>query len=61
MMTTPTPEQIADMDQAMKVMIDTYPVFWWGLFSNCVDEGFTREEALELVKTQITPSIHKMP
>ena len=48
-----TPEQIADMDQASKAMADTFPTLWWGLFKGCVDKGFTREEALELVKAQI--------
>lgn len=48
-----TPEEIAEMDQSTQLMVDTFPGLWWGLFKGCTDRGFTREEALELVKIQI--------
>lgn len=48
-----TPKHIVELDQATKVMIDQFPPFWWGLFKKSIDLGFTRDEALELVKTQI--------
>lgn len=48
-----TPKQISDFDQATKQMVDSFPDFWWSLFKECMDLGFTRAEALELVKAQI--------
>jgi hypothetical protein len=32
-------------------MIDNLPQLWYGLFRKCVEEGFTEQQALELVKT----------
>ena len=53
-----TPEQLSQLDQEAATIIDHFPSFWWGLFKGCTDKGFTREEALELVKTQIRGSFN---
>ena len=40
---------VAAMDQARAEIIETLPKLWWGLFDECVKQGFTRQEALFLV------------
>lgn len=48
-----TIEDVAKLDQATAEVIDTQPVLWWGLFTKCKLEGFTEQQAMELVKTYI--------
>jgi len=44
-----TPKDVADLDQANKTIVDTFPKFWWGLYKENMDAGFTETQALELV------------
>lgn len=44
------PKKQADWDQANAFLGETLPQLWWKLFDNSVKLGFTRPEALELVK-----------
>ena len=48
-----TPEEVAAADQALKLMADTAPGVWRGLYVNSVAAGFTEEEALALVAAYI--------
>lgn len=46
-------KEIAEYDQAIKLMSDSFPPLWWSMFTNCKKEGFTDAQAMELVKTFI--------
>lgn len=52
-MPLPTPEQLAEIDQANKIISDTFPGLWWDLYSGCLYRGFDEVQALELVKEYI--------
>lgn len=41
--------KIAEMDQARAEVADVFPKLWWALFDQCVQQGFTRQEALTLL------------
>lgn len=43
----------AEMDQAMAMMNEMFPGMIKGLFDGYKKEGFTEEQAFELVKTHI--------
>lgn len=47
------PGQRAEMDQATAFLGDILPCLWRRLYRNCVTEGFSDVQALELVKTFI--------
>ena len=42
-----------EWDEAITMMIDQYPKLWFGLYSDCIKEGFNAGQALELVKAFI--------
>ena len=44
----------AKIDQAISFMIEVYPVQWRQLYLKLIEEGFTKTESLELLKTFIT-------
>lgn len=46
------PKLMAQMDQVRAIATEAYPPMWWSLFDACLKQGFTRAEALELVKHQ---------
>jgi len=50
------PKQRAEMDQSLALMIDYYPTQWRQLYQRMLDEGFTKAEALEILKTYIDTS-----
>jgi len=43
----------AEIDQATTGLIEVIPPVWRGLFQGCIAEGFTAEQAMELVKAYI--------
>jgi hypothetical protein len=43
----------AEFDQAQATLVETFPPLWRGLYRNCMEVGFSEEEAMELVKTYI--------
>lgn len=47
------PKQIAELDQALRLAADSMPPLWRRLYHNCVSEGFTEDQAMQLVKTFI--------
>lgn len=44
---------ITELDQALAQSVDTFPTLWWGIYKNCIKEGFTEEQTMELLKTWI--------
>ncbi len=52
-MALPTPEELAEMDQGLKMITESFPGLWWGLYEGCLNQGFNAEQALELVKEYI--------
>jgi len=47
-------KEIAQMDQAISLVSETLPPLWWNLYNNLVKEGFTPEQAFDLLKSYIT-------
>ena len=45
---------LAELDQGMQLIVDTFPALWWRLYERSVTEGFTATEALSIVETYIT-------
>ena len=52
-MTLPDPEGMANMDQAMAIMADHWPVHWHRLYEGCLRAGFGDTESFKLVQTYI--------
>jgi len=48
-----SPENVAKADQAGKFMVESLPALWWGLYDGCVKCGFSKEQAMMLVISQI--------
>ena len=46
-------KDLAELDQSISECINTFPVMWYGLYEGCVEKGFTKEQAIDLVKTFI--------
>lgn len=44
------PKEVAALDQAAKLLQESFPPMLWGFYNNCVEEGFTKPEAFELTK-----------
>ncbi len=45
-----------EFDRAFAVIRDSLPQHWWSMYQACVAEGFTTEQAFELVKTYVGAS-----
>lgn len=43
----------AEIEHNKAFIIEVLPNTWWGLYSNCIEEGFSEEQALELIKEYI--------
>ncbi len=43
----------AELAQSVAALSEMCPPMWWGLFDGCRKEGFTDEQAMELVKVYI--------
>lgn len=48
-----TPEEKASFDQSSALIADSFPPLWRRLYTGLIEEGFTKDEALELVKAFI--------
>ena len=46
-------DDLSKTDQSMAIIADTFPRFWWRMYSNCKAEGFTDEQAFDLVALYI--------
>ena len=42
-----------DIDQTAALIRDTIPPLWYGLYSRLQEEGFTEQQAMELLKIYI--------
>ena len=42
-----------EYDQDAACLADVLPKMWWGLYRGCMEEGFTREESLMLVRAYV--------
>lgn len=50
------PEMIAKLEQAAAAMLEVAPVLskqWKALYDGCMNEGFTAEQSMQLVKAYI--------
>jgi hypothetical protein len=43
----------ANFDQSAAFMGDNFPPLWWRLFTKMIDEGFTPDQALALLRAYI--------
>ena len=50
----------AQLDQACAALSEVQPVLWWGLYAGMISQGFTNEQALELLKTFINTAYHRV-
>jgi len=51
-----TPEQAQrqrEYDEAMTIFVDCQPHLWRKIYENSIKEGFTKEEAMEILKAFI--------
>ena len=46
-----TPEELAKFDQEMKEISKTMPALWWSIYKECFNEGFSSDQAMDLLKT----------
>jgi hypothetical protein len=44
---------VSEMEQSGEFLIQNLPPLWWGLYHNCMERGFTSDQAFELVKQYI--------
>ncbi len=47
------PDIRAELEQDQAFLVEALPPLWWGLYKNCIEEGFTNTDALSLVETFI--------
>lgn len=52
-----TPKELAKADQVLSMIADMLPPVWWNLFDGCIEKGFTRDEALSILKTYIATTL----
>lgn len=52
-----TPEEIAKLDQSMKLIVDTFPPMWRSMYKSCIQEGFTESQAMDILKTYISTTL----
>ena len=50
------PKDIASMDQSGKLLADILPSMWRGLYTGCIEQGFSEPQAMDLLKTYIRAS-----
>lgn len=53
------PINLHEFEQSSQAMVDNLPALWWGLYSRCVEQGFTKEQAMTCVLTMITASMQR--
>jgi hypothetical protein len=46
---TVDPKLQAAVDQSIKAMVDMFPPLWRGIHQGLIAEGFTKEEAMQLL------------
>lgn len=48
-----TDELKKQMEQHLSIVAKVMPKLWWQLYEGCVSEGFSREQAIELLKAYV--------
>lgn len=48
-----TPKQIHEVEQATAFITEHLPSLWRQIYDNCIKEGFTEKQSMELLKTYI--------
>ena len=43
------PKQKHEHEQSLAFVAETCPRLWYGLYTRCIEEGFTQEQAMTLV------------
>lgn len=43
------PEEIAKLDQAKAYIVEALPPLWYGLYFQCVEQGFSDDQAMQCV------------
>lgn len=44
-----TPKELADADQAFKLIVETTPPHLWQYYRACVDSGFTDDQSMRIL------------
>ena len=47
------PEEVSKLDQGMAFLANSLPMTWRRMYLNLIEEGFTNQQAMELLKTYI--------
>ena len=47
------PKKTAQMDQDIKLVAESWPPLWRGIYQGCIDCGFSKEESFELLKVYV--------
>jgi hypothetical protein len=50
-------KDISDMEQARAFVVDNFPSLWYGLFEACKTEGFTEDQAMDILKIYISTTL----
>lgn len=46
-------KDVQNFDEVTTMMANSFPPYWWKLYSNLVKEGFSESQAMDLLKTYI--------
>ena len=46
-----------DMDQSATFVIDNFPRLWFGLYRQCMEEGFSETQSMSLVKVYMNTTL----
>ncbi|MCL2120008.1 MAG: hypothetical protein FWH27_16445 [Planctomycetaceae bacterium] len=50
-------KDLHDMYQSTSFVVDNLPRLWYGLYRQCVKQGFNESQAMELVKVYINTTL----
>ena len=45
--------KMAKIDQGQAFLIEYLPKTWYGIYKNCIREGFTEEQTMSLLKSYV--------
>lgn len=48
-----TPKEQSEQDQLLASACETFPIIWKRMFDNLIQQGFTKRQALVILKTFI--------
>lgn len=44
-----SPKDLHDFEQSSAVISDFFPTLWWRMYQNLKSEGFTEEQAMQII------------